>query len=321
MINTSHVNLLNLIHTPMKKVASTGGGEYAGACPLCGGKDRFRAWPHADPPRWWCRQCGQSGDAIALEQLLSGSSFVEACETLGVDREKPKPPAEKPRSIPALDNPHWQERAASFVEWAWCNLQSGDYPDVNRYLEDRGINEVWSDLWRLGYNPQDWRMEWGGVDVFLPEGIVIPYLDAFEGLPRKINIRRPQNAHPKYLQVRGGANWLYNAFSLKAGCIAVLVEGELDAISVKVGFHHHKIIPVATGSTTGARWLRWPALLSIAHRVLVAFDADDAGESAAKWWGQYLSNARRLIPESHDVNDMLVQGHSLQHWIEKGLAQ
>jgi DNA primase len=28
-----------------KKVASTGGGEYAGPCPFCGGINRFRCWP------------------------------------------------------------------------------------------------------------------------------------------------------------------------------------------------------------------------------------------------------------------------------------
>ena len=28
--------------TPLKKAANTGGGEWVGACPFCGGKDRFR---------------------------------------------------------------------------------------------------------------------------------------------------------------------------------------------------------------------------------------------------------------------------------------
>src|SRR5207245_596775 len=36
-------DLLGLIgaDTRLKKVAMTGGGEYAGACPFCGGRDRF----------------------------------------------------------------------------------------------------------------------------------------------------------------------------------------------------------------------------------------------------------------------------------------
>lgn len=45
--------------TQLKKVANTNGGEYAGACPLCGGRDRFHVQPSAKPfPLWMCRQCG-----------------------------------------------------------------------------------------------------------------------------------------------------------------------------------------------------------------------------------------------------------------------
>jgi len=32
-------------YTTVKRVATTGGGEYAGPCPMCGGRDRFRKWP------------------------------------------------------------------------------------------------------------------------------------------------------------------------------------------------------------------------------------------------------------------------------------
>ena len=50
-------DLLGLIgaDTRLKKVASTGGGEYAGPCPFCGGRDRFRVQPLRG--RWWCRGC------------------------------------------------------------------------------------------------------------------------------------------------------------------------------------------------------------------------------------------------------------------------
>ena len=51
----------------LKKVASTGGGEYAGPCPFCGGRDRFRVNPYANPGRWLCRNCtgGKWQDVIA----------------------------------------------------------------------------------------------------------------------------------------------------------------------------------------------------------------------------------------------------------------
>jgi hypothetical protein len=33
----------------LKRVANTGGGEWAGACPFCGGVDRFRVQPNKQP--------------------------------------------------------------------------------------------------------------------------------------------------------------------------------------------------------------------------------------------------------------------------------
>lgn len=42
--STRALNLLDLIQSDgftFKKVASTNSGEYAGACPWCGGRDRF----------------------------------------------------------------------------------------------------------------------------------------------------------------------------------------------------------------------------------------------------------------------------------------
>ncbi len=52
--------------------------EAAGPCPLCGGHDRFIAWPD----RAWCRRCGWSGDAIAIARLAWNCSFRDAVRRL-----------------------------------------------------------------------------------------------------------------------------------------------------------------------------------------------------------------------------------------------
>src|SRR6266508_118235 len=81
------IDLLELIgrDTRLKRVASTRGGEYAGACPFCGGKDRLRVQPARR--RWWCRGClgGERWqDAIAYIQRRDGvCDFAEACRRLG----------------------------------------------------------------------------------------------------------------------------------------------------------------------------------------------------------------------------------------------
>jgi hypothetical protein len=65
-------SLLDLL-PGLKRVSSSGGGEYAGPCPFCGGTDRFRCWPVKG--RAWCRQCGWKGDAIQLLRDAMGSVF------------------------------------------------------------------------------------------------------------------------------------------------------------------------------------------------------------------------------------------------------
>ncbi|MDI3341884.1 MAG: primase-helicase zinc-binding domain-containing protein [Sphaerobacter sp.] len=48
--------------------------EYAGPCPWCGGRDRFRVWRGRDSG-YWCRRCGVAGDVIALVRNL-----IPGCE-------------------------------------------------------------------------------------------------------------------------------------------------------------------------------------------------------------------------------------------------
>ena len=52
----------------------------AGACPCCGGSDRFGV--NLKKGLWHCRACGAGGDTIALVQHLDGVDFVAACATL-----------------------------------------------------------------------------------------------------------------------------------------------------------------------------------------------------------------------------------------------
>jgi hypothetical protein len=55
------------------------GKEYHGACPMCGGTDRFCVWPARG--RAWCRQCNASGDALAWAMRLDGHDPATPGET------------------------------------------------------------------------------------------------------------------------------------------------------------------------------------------------------------------------------------------------
>jgi DNA primase len=116
------MNLFDLLSrdTTLRKVANTHGGEYAGPCPWCGGRDRFRLQPHADKPWYWCRRCNRKGDAIRYLRDRHGLTYREACSRLGLPLDaRPTPPRpHAPQPPPLAVPPHqvWQNRAQAFIE-------------------------------------------------------------------------------------------------------------------------------------------------------------------------------------------------------------
>jgi DNA primase len=83
----SNIDLLQLAScdTPLKKVSSSGGGEWAGPCPMCGGKDRFRIQPNRPGGgKWYCRGCGEGHwhDAFDYIARRDGLDFQAALSSL-----------------------------------------------------------------------------------------------------------------------------------------------------------------------------------------------------------------------------------------------
>ncbi len=158
----------------------------------------------------------------------------------------------------------------------------------------------------------------------------------------RLNVRRPLTpreaaaGEPKYIGPAGFGNALYNADALapRLGGVpghtvpghavtghtvpcAVLVEGEIDALTI-VQACGGEVAAVATGSTGGSRRTPWVAQLALAPVVLVAFDADAAGDGAAQWWLDILPRALRWRPPLHDVNT-LPHPEAVAAWVRQGL--
>ena len=53
------------------------GDEYVGACPQCGGRDRFHVWE--EKQNFWCRQCGYAGflDSLDNASKMTTEQMVE----------------------------------------------------------------------------------------------------------------------------------------------------------------------------------------------------------------------------------------------------
>lgn len=348
------MNLLDLIRhdTPLRRTCAAHGGEYSGPCPLCRrGTDRFKVWPVLG--RWAClgvkagrAGCDRSGDAIDYLRIRDGLSYEDACTALGRSPEPcalrsrtpqilslPTPTTTPLRPPPAL----WQQRAAAWVALCERSLFARQGKGAREWLERRGLNETTIRQAHLGYHPSDRydaRSLWGlppadgrrAHSVWLPRGVVIPWFVG--GALWRINVRRPlsplqvNNGQPTYVGPAGFAPALYGADGLTPDHPVVLVEGEIDALTVQQ-MAGDLAVAVATGSTGGGRRAGWVTQLALAPLVLIAFDNDEnlAGDLAATWWLGVLRNARRWRPVAgKDVNAMHTAGIDVRAWVQAGLA-
>ncbi len=153
------IDLLALVgrDTRLRKVASTAGGEWAGPCPFCGGRDRFRVQPLLGV--WWCRQGGGQRWSDAIDYLVrrDGMSFVDACRQLGASRSEldaVRLRAERVANRLGLQRANdvrladdrevssdWPAAASLFVERTEAALWSASGDRARAYLHQRGLRD------------------------------------------------------------------------------------------------------------------------------------------------------------------------------------
>jgi putative DNA primase/helicase len=102
------------------------GLERVGACPKCGGDDRFAI--NTKKQVWNCRECEKGGDAIALAMHLDGSDFLFACET--VTGEPPPKANGKAASITVKEYVYNDENGKP--EFVKARLEDGTIKDGKR---------------------------------------------------------------------------------------------------------------------------------------------------------------------------------------------
>lgn len=327
--------------------------EYHSNCPFCGGTDRFVTRPETGQYTCATRAsgCGRHGDCIDFLMEYVNMTRQEAVELL--DLQDTQFGAEKPnrRHVNSKDtapSKKWQEAAMLIVERAERYLWhpgSAEGRKALAYLRGRGLKDETIRAARLGCVPlkdDKWYVgsfeDWGldpeqypnkeGVKV--PDGILIPWFVG--GQLWKLAVKRP-GQEPPYGQVIGSSEPLYNVDALQYDEICMMVEGELDALSV-IQEAGDLVNCVATGSSGKGRANRWVTELSLASFILQSFDEDDAGNEGAEYWLDLFKvpDAEPLKIERwspiywNDPNDILkAQGKpdsicTLREWVEWGVA-
>ncbi|WP_457573182.1 primase-helicase zinc-binding domain-containing protein [Desulfolithobacter sp.] len=328
-----------------RRAASTNGGEYCAPCPACGGRDRFRIWPaKAETGRYWCRGCNKSGDAVQYFRDFHGLSFREAAEQVG----KPISSARNNRQVirnkntrcpnrstrqPQRPDEQWATYAQRMVDkshsWLMSNKKALDW-----LQEKRGLSADTVKRHRLGWLHKDFyvsREQWGlssemnakdqPKKLFFPAGLVIP---CFAGnTPVRIRIRRTDDSSAE----RWGRYYVLPGSSMQPMVIspgsskaeeypAIIVESELDAILLKQEITESCTV-VAMGSAQAKPPDGLARLLQAVPYVIIALDADQAGNRATRYWCDTFRNAvwfPMLRELGKDPTEARLNGLDLNVW-------
>lgn len=320
-----------------KPTRSNEGWEWHSSCPRCpGSTDGFSFWSTGRfSHSLRSKGCGWHGSSPYYFLRDEGYSHMQALEELGIDpseigdsysqQDTPKLPLYLISDEPPCKK--WQDQAHAFCHAAEYCLWSDKGETARKYLHSRGFKDDTLKQFHIGLCP-DWYKaslsDWGldasqlgksdDPQIKVPRGIVIPwYVDGSSIW--KVQLRRPDG---QYFEILGSSNLLYNVDSIQSDKPVMLVESELDALSVAQE-SSDLISVVATGGSGKALSGRPIARLNNASFLLQSFDDDEAGDNGAERWMNAFENAERWTPLAHDANEMLKEHISIRSWVEMGL--
>lgn len=279
------------------------------ACPACGAERRHEARgdrrgacgsPHRKPVIWRCHECQAAGDSVDfVSYVLGGARFRDLDNrhksevriwfrdshgigvTQVVRRPTPPPPAPEPEYPPQGD-----------LRALWsAGLAVHKDRDCAAYLEHRGIEPHAVYVGDLA-----WALPWGMLPGWASSGglswartrhrLVVPLYDA-TGVMRSVLARSTeQTPRLKSVAPRGYSRsglLMANRVALhmlrgKARPDLVVVrEGEIDYLTEATQHEHAAVFGVVSGSWSQAYADRIP----VGARVIIATDADDAGDRYA----------------------------------------
>jgi hypothetical protein len=122
------------------------GGEYVGACPVCGtGRDRFSI--NSKKGVFNCRVCGKGGQGpVNLEIFLGGCDFTTAVKTLTNTVSlsgKRLPTAKNSEAAIAHERERDEAEQHEVAQWLWAQRQPAAGSAVETYLRARGyVGEI-----------------------------------------------------------------------------------------------------------------------------------------------------------------------------------
>ena len=297
-------------YTTLRQISRV--GEYEGACPNCGGTDRF----HIKDNRFYCRQCyPRGGDVIDLVQLIEKVSFREACQILVTEvpffSERLSAKPSQPDTSPQAEQPEaFFASARKTMAATSRRLFGADGGAGREYLHQRGLTEPTWRTFQLGYgttfHPLHQKNE---------PAIFIPWLSADGQRVAALRHRFMDPNLPKqerYSLKPGSHTVIFGLHALRPAKHLIVVEGEFNCMAL----HQAGVVAISLGSQTGAQHHatldRLIEILPPYPEVVIWFDDPQQGQRLADRLseaGPFRKEKMQVIAShSLDANEMLYQG-------------
>ncbi|MFA7653521.1 MAG: DNA primase [Candidatus Magasanikbacteria bacterium] len=291
------------------------GANYKARCPFHNEKTpSFMI--HPDKQIWHCFGCGKGGDVFTFIQEIEGLDFPEALKLLaeraGVKLDNFRSEIDKSQKNRILD-----VNKAAVIFFHRFLLEMNAALSARAYLDRRGLKKETIAQWQIGFIPDQWELltqylikKGFGVDDLVAAGLTIRkenapagkgFYDRFRG-----RIMFPiWDAHGNVVGFTGrvlvetdhsGGKYVNTPqtsaydksrviygldkakMEIKSSDLAVIVEGQMDVIAC----HQAGMKNVIASSGTALTAEQVKLIKRYTNNVAVAFDADSAGQEAAK---------------------------------------
>jgi DNA primase len=290
-------------HIALKKV----GRQYQGLCPFHSEKSpSFSINPEKGV--YFCYGCGAKGDVITFVRDLEHLDFTSAVERLAAKANITLTYVDDAASRDRIKKSQLVEVMEQATAWYHDRLLTGaDAGKARAYLRSRGYDGEAIKRFRIGWAPDGWDTlcralklsndvardtglgyvnKVGKLNDFFQARILFPIFDA-TGSPIAFGGRKlPDAEGPKYknsseTKLYSKSRTLYGLNWAKASIVAeqevIVCEGYTDVI----GFHRAGLPRAVATCGTALADEHFRTLKNFARRIVLAYDADSAGQSAA----------------------------------------
>ncbi|MBK6967820.1 MAG: DNA primase [Candidatus Microthrix sp.] len=318
-------------HTQLRKV----GSRWSGLCPFHSEKSPSFSVNQAEG-LYYCFGCRVSGDAITFLRELEGLDFVEAVERLAAKAGIALNYTDRAESATRQKRKGLLAKLEEAVDFYHERLKtSPDASAARSYLRSRGFDAEEVARYRIGWAPDSWDVlcrslrldsetatatglgftnKAGRLQDFFRARVLFPIFDA-EGHAVGFGGRiMPGEEGAKYKNSRDsdlyhksrllyGLNWARQA-AVRNGRV-VICEGYTDVI----GFHRAGVPEAVATCGTSLTEDHLKLLSRYVDKVVLAFDADSAGQAAAERiyaWEKAFNLAVEVVrlPEGSDPDEL-----------------